>query len=399
MRFDDILMTCVRKDIDADKVPMLIGEPGIGKSSWIENLARIMNTKAFTLACNQLATKEDLTGARLVPVEGTSDYQQRFYPHQDILQAIRYANEHQRETPILFLDELNRTSPDVTSALLSLSTARRIGSYELPKNLRIVTAGNDKGNVTPLDEASISRFALYKVTPDTPTYLSLDQNLNPFVRNVLEAHPEVLFCKPIDKEQADQDEYIDDVIVDDNGMAQFTTPRTVTYASDWLNRFTNDEIKMLAATNNVVDGEEMSALQEALEAHVGHTQFVLLLVNEIQTNITRVSNTSATLLIEKPAAYDQLKACPTVNDLQSFAMNVLDDKERAACLVYAIYEKADNDSLIHILAPTVNAMPQEISQTLLKLHWNDQLDADNLAAFYNSGAQIADTLAFFMNQQ
>ena len=88
-----------------------------------------------------------------------------------------------------------------------------------------------------------------------------------------------------------------------------------------------------------------------------------------------------------------------MNDLQSFAMNVLDDKERAACLVYAIYEKADNDSLIHILAPTVNAMPQEISQTLLKLHWNDQLDADNLAAFYNSGAQIADTLAFFMNQQ
>ena len=100
---------------------MLIGEPGIGKSSWVEALGEKMGTKCFTLAVNQLADKADLTGARLVPVlkadgSPSSEYEQVFYPHQVINQAIAYAEAHPAETPILFLDELNRTTPNVTAA-------------------------------------------------------------------------------------------------------------------------------------------------------------------------------------------------------------------------------------------------------------------------------------------
>ena len=65
MKFDKTLMTCVSANVHDNLVPMLLGEPGIGKSSWVEALATKLKTKCFTLACNQLADKADLTGARL----------------------------------------------------------------------------------------------------------------------------------------------------------------------------------------------------------------------------------------------------------------------------------------------------------------------------------------------
>ena len=125
MKFDKTLLNIVIKNIQNDIIPMLLGEPGIGKSSWTMNLEELLHTKVFTLACNQLADKADVTGARLVPVNrivknkdvSTSeitDYEQHFYPHVVICEAINYALENPNETPILFLDELNRTTPDVT---------------------------------------------------------------------------------------------------------------------------------------------------------------------------------------------------------------------------------------------------------------------------------------------
>ena len=186
----------VPADLDANKVPMLIGEPGIGKSSWVEALARRMGTQCFTLAVNQLADKADLTGARLVPVQkpdGSTDYEQVFFPHQVINQAIAYAEEHPAETPILFLDEINRTTPDVTSEALSIPTARSIGNRKLPMNLKVLTAGNDKGNVQSLDQASITRFVLYRVQPDIATFLAVNPDLSPYVVNVLKKNPGFLF--------------------------------------------------------------------------------------------------------------------------------------------------------------------------------------------------------------
>ena len=218
MKFNSTLTNVVVKIMKTGRVPMLLGEPGIGKSSWTEALAEAMHTKCFTLACNQLADKADLTGARLVPiteekaqpdgstVTTTVGYKQVFYPHAVVMDAVLYAKKHKRETPILFLDELNRTTSDITSELLSIPTMRKLGDVELPPNLKVLTAGNDKGNITTLDSASISRFFLVHVDPDTSTFLSLDPNLNKFVRSVLEAHPECIFCKEITQISTDDDD-------------------------------------------------------------------------------------------------------------------------------------------------------------------------------------------------
>lgn len=85
MKFNDTLTTLVKQALEVGATPALMGEPGIGKSSFIEALAYSMGTKAFVLPCNQLADKADLTGARLVPYtkdDGTQSYKQVFYPHQ-----------------------------------------------------------------------------------------------------------------------------------------------------------------------------------------------------------------------------------------------------------------------------------------------------------------------------
>jgi len=81
MKFNNTLLEAVQYDLQVGVVPALMGEPGIGKSSFVAALAHKMSTRSFTLACNQLADKADLTGARLVPYtqsDGTESYTQVF---------------------------------------------------------------------------------------------------------------------------------------------------------------------------------------------------------------------------------------------------------------------------------------------------------------------------------
>lgn len=400
MKFNDTLMLCVRHDLDKGLIPMLLGEPGIGKSSWLTNLANLMHTKCFTLACNQLADKADLTGARLVPT-GNDEYKQVFYPHAVIHEAIEYAMAHPRETPILFLDELNRTTPDVTSEALSIPTLRSIGSKALPNNLRVVIAGNDKGNVTSLDEASVSRFVLYRVEPDTNTFLSLDPNLNIFVKNVLQAHPECIFCKKLvvaastGKPDDDDDVAIDDILEDGDDMAQITTPRTLSGVSEWLNSFTNQELMALLTETHIEDSVEVSALQEAIEGHVGRTNFSTYLLAEIANGITRTNNQSNALTVGKPACYDQMKACTDMTALNDF-IATMSNNDKSGCLLYTLYEKADNSIFINALAKSMTSLVSADMKTLMKLANLDMLDGENAHTLLATNSAISNALAVIL---
>lgn len=398
MKFDENLMLTIKADVACGKIPMLLGEPGIGKSSWIENFGTLLRTKVFVLACNQLADKADLTGARLVPTMDKKSYMQVFYPHATITEAITYAEEHPHETPILFLDELNRTTPDVTSELLSIPTMRAIGSKRLPKNLRVIIAGNDKGNVTSLDEASVSRFVLYRVEPDTETFLSLDQNLNPHVRAVLEAHPDTIFCKSLANPNADVDESadIDDLLEEDDGMSQFTTPRTISGVSDWLNNLSDSELRAMLATPSGSAPDAPSILQECVEGHVGATRFSALLLAEIADHATRSNgNTNNHLVVTEPKAWAQLKSQKSMDDL-SDAIDALSTDERSACLVWALHERDDNEAIVQVLAPRTGELAKNDITALVRLNSTEDLDPANVSAFLATHCPIADQLAFVL---
>lgn len=400
MKFDNTLMKMVKADLKCGIIPMLLGEPGIGKSSWTINLGKELHTKVFVLACNQLADKADLTGARLVPVTRTvknkdgsisevQDYEQQFYPHVVICNAINYALENPNETPILFLDELNRTTPDVTSEALSIPTLRSIGNRALPDNLRVVTAGNDKGNITALDEASISRFALYHVVPDTLTFIQVNEDLNVFVKNVLTKHPESIFGKALpasftpDKTQNDDDTSIEDIFDDGEDMRQIATPRTITGISKWLNTFTNDDIKaMMAETVKTADDDTVSVLQEIIEGHTGKTMFSMLLLKEINENINTLNVQTNVFTVAKPNCYDTLKAQPTRDALSNFAQNMTDN-DRSGSLVYAMFEQDQNADIIEALASHIHNLSKEDMQTLVKLFSTNAILEQNKSAFFS----------------
>lgn len=408
MKFNDVFQSNVEKIINNSKqVPMLLGEPGIGKSSWVEDLGKKMHTKVFTLACNQLADKADLTGARLVPCKnsnGEDSYEQVFYPHAIIRRAISYALDNPRETPILFLDELNRTTPDVTSELLSIPTLRAIGNTDLPDNLRVITAGNDKGNITTLDEASISRFVLFHVEPDVETFIQVNPDLNPFVKSVLLHHPETIFCKSVlmvasqndsGDDDGDDDVSIDEILDDGDEMNQITTPRTITGVSNWLNCYSNQELMPLINDIHVRDGEDVSMLQEVLEGFTGKTNFTKFLLAEIAANIMTTNNQANVVSVGKPQAYDDMKKCPDIGALNTF-IDGMSDNDKSGCLVYALYEKEDNTKYINALAAKVPQLSATDMKMLMQLFSTDKLDDGNVSVFLNNQAPIAQTLAAIM---
>lgn len=390
MLFNEMLVDTTIDLLEAGRVPALMGEPGIGKSSFVEDVARRTNTRCFTLPCNLLADKADLTGARLVLDEKTGIWSQKFFPHDTISQAISYAKNNPNEQPILFLDEINRTTSDVTSGTLTLVTLRRIGNEDLPKNLRIIVAGNDKGNVTALDDASISRFAIINVAPDASTLIEiLGDNLHPWVKKVLEKHPETVFVKNTNEQIAvdGQDDEDDDATVSvfdlfdgTEEIRPFATPRTIDGVSRYLNVLSFDKIVSLMATPSVTrDGRSISYLQEVIEGLTGNTSFTTLLMGIISDELSKGSTgTQNAQRVVKPRIYDKLKeASKTSIDAINQVIATMTDNDASGCFVFAMYEREDNTAIIQALNERLDKLAQNHINELIVLWSSGALYSKN----------------------
>ena len=410
MLFNELLVTTTVKLLDANRVPALMGEPGIGKSSFVEDVARRTNTRCFTLPCNLLADKADLTGARLVLDEKTGVWSQKFFPHSVISQAIEYAKGNPNEQPILFLDEINRTTSDVTSGTLTLVTLRRIGDEDLPKNLRIIVAGNDKGNVTALDDASVSRFAIINVAPDASTLIEvLDKNLHPWVKTVLEKHPETVFVKNTN-EQAIADGQDDDD--DDNATVSvfdlfdgteeirpFATPRTIDGVSQYLNVLSFEEVASLMANPSTTrDGRHVSYLQEVIEGMTGNTSFTTLLMGVISDELSKGStgNNNAQRVV-KPRIYSELKeAAKTSVDAVNQVVATMTDNDASGCFVFAMYEREDNAVIIQALNERLTNLAQNHINDFILLLSSGALYAKNCETVNRLDHGLAKQLNMFI---
>jgi len=410
MLFNEMLVTTTIKLLEANRVPALIGEPGIGKSSFVEDVARRTNTRCFTLPCNMLADKADLTGARLVLDEKTGVWSQKFFPHSTISKAIRYAEANPNEQPILFLDEINRTTSDVTSGTLTLVTLRSIGDEDLPKNLRIIIAGNDKGNVTALDDASVSRFAIINVAPDASTLIEvLDKNLHPCVKTVLEKHPETVFVKNTNEQTVADGQDDDD---DDNATVSvfdlfdgteeirpFATPRTIDGVSQYLNVLSFEEIASLMATPSTTrDGRHVSYLQEVIEGMTGNTSFTTLLMGVISDELSKGStgNNNAQRVV-KPRIYGELKkAAKTSVDAVNQVVATMTDNDASGCFVFAMYEREDNAVIIQALNERLNNLAQNHINDFILLLSSGALYAKNCETVNRLDHGLAKQLNMFI---
>jgi hypothetical protein len=126
------------------------GQPGIGKSSIVEEFARSLGMECVSLVGTQLAA-EDLIGVPEL-IDTAAGRASRFAPPTMLA----------REDPfVLFLDELNSATHDVQKAFYSLILEQRIGELVLPKGSIVIGAGNrsqDNAITRPLPTALVNRM-------------------------------------------------------------------------------------------------------------------------------------------------------------------------------------------------------------------------------------------------
>lgn len=300
----------IKGDLKVNIPVALFSRPGVGKSSFLKDIAKTIDTEVFTIAINQIADRADLTGVRLVDMvdgSGRKYYQQEAFPHATLMEAINYAEDNPEKIAIVFLDEFNRSSPDVTTATMSFTTERKIGTVEFPDNIRFVLAGNLNGNVVTFDDATATRFTNYNVRPDAVTFLDVNPDLNAFIKDMIVDNPGYLTGEaertksnstpnpymPDTSTEDDGDDDMFDPFTEDEGITQERTiPRTLSMMSDWLNAMNIDKsgsAEEEQALHEILQEVEYSShannkptlLQVSVEGKIGQTDTSLELVDRI----------------------------------------------------------------------------------------------------------------------
>lgn len=361
-------------------VPLLLGEPGIGKSSFVKGVCEQNGWSYHELLCNQLAMQADLTGCRTVKYElpdGTEDYKQVFFPHASIKEAIDDATANPNKTVVLFLDEINRTSSSVTSAILTLITARTIGNYKLPDNIKLIAAGNDDGNIITLDSASITRFINHHCQPDPTTFLGLGK-IHPTIEAVLRAQPQLIHqVKSISTN--DDGDIFEEESTEFKSMA---VPRTIMGLNETLMSDYN--------TISMMNGDE---LKEYITAYVGDNLFTEAICNEIAMSKINATVNPTIAAPNKPQILDTLLSMTTVSDIYDICANMSDD-EKSECVNYMLYDKStDYSTIIKIVMEnfTGNMLTGSNMQLTTQLISSNTYNRDTYVSIINSGNNLANT--------
>ena len=154
----------------------LWGPPGIGKSELVEGITKRLGGVMYDLRLAQM----DPTDIRGIPFYNKETGVMDWAPPIDLP-----SEEDAAKWPIvvLFLDELNSAAPSVQSAAYQLILNRRIGKYQLPKNVVMVAAGNregDKGVTYKMPAPLSNRFVHLEMKCDYDAWLqwAVENNIN-----------------------------------------------------------------------------------------------------------------------------------------------------------------------------------------------------------------------------
>lgn len=182
--------TVVETFIKHQIVPMLYGQPGIGKSRIIQNIALKYNLELIDLRLSQ-CEPTDLLGLPFFKGEKTAYKPMETFPLEiDALPP-------NKNGWLLFLDELNSASPSVQSACYKLILDRQVGSLKLHPRCAIVAAGNrveDQSIVSPLSSALVSRMANLELNTDYKDWLdwAKENNIAHQIQAFIEFSPQSL---------------------------------------------------------------------------------------------------------------------------------------------------------------------------------------------------------------
>jgi hypothetical protein len=125
----------IRKAIIKHRPTFLWGPPGIGKSDLVKQIGLELDREVIDV---RLALWEP-TDIKGIPYYNSDQGKMVWAPPAEL-------PTDPESTAIIFLDELNSAPPAVQAAAYQLVLNRRVGTYELPKGVDVVAAGNREGD-------------------------------------------------------------------------------------------------------------------------------------------------------------------------------------------------------------------------------------------------------------
>jgi hypothetical protein len=170
--------------LKSDMPVFIHGSPGIGKSYIVNDIAKRNDLELVDVRLSQLDAV-DLRGIPTITNNQTVWMPPVFLPLDE------------NSSGILFLDELNSASLSVQAAIYQLVLDRKIGEYSLPKNWKIVCAGNkinDKGIVFKLPSPLVNRMVhlLLEAKYDDFKNWAILNNIHSYILGFLGFRPDLL---------------------------------------------------------------------------------------------------------------------------------------------------------------------------------------------------------------
>ncbi len=215
----DQLFPLIQCTLDAGISVLLLGSPGIGKSTLAVELAKLMNK---TLIDIRLAQKD--------PAELGGVYFPNRETHTLELFPPAWVKRACDQPCLVFLDEFNAAITKLhQAAAYQIVLEKRIGEFQFHPDTVVLAAGNredDNSIVTPLSSALCNRFAHFEMRPDVATWLKwaaahdIHENIMAFIQTGGE---EVLFSA--------------------SDTHSFPTPRSWEMASKVMRRVDDQDLK------------------------------------------------------------------------------------------------------------------------------------------------------------
>jgi hypothetical protein len=201
----------IRKAITKRRPVFLWGPPGIGKSDIVKQIGQDAGREVIDV---RLALWEP-TDIKGIPYYNADQGKMVWAPPAEL-------PTDPDSTALIFLDELNSAPPAVQAAAYQLILNRRVGTYELPKGVDLVAAGNregDRGVTYRMPAPLANRFVHLEMKVDFDDFQDW-ATLN-------KVHPEVVGYVGFAK----QDLYDFDP---KSASKAFATPRSWVFVSDLL---------------------------------------------------------------------------------------------------------------------------------------------------------------------
>lgn len=167
-----VFKSCVRAMPECFSV-LIRGDHGIGKSSVVRQLAKHFGLRVIDRRLSQM-TEGDMVG-----LPSTDGNVTRFNPPDWFKQACD-------EPVALFLDELNRATPEVMQAAFQIVLDRELNGNRLHSGTRVFAAVNTAANYTvnEIDPALLDRFWVVDLCPSTSDWLDWARDTSPEGGNV-----------------------------------------------------------------------------------------------------------------------------------------------------------------------------------------------------------------------